>query len=171
VSATDQRLIAIHDAAHAVLAVRFDLFVEEMLIRRYAATSGCSELTRRLNSMGEIPSRTTAMLEIAAIHLAGPAAELMMIGVQDAGRCDWDREQAKSLGSRQIATEPAQPLFIPRNCDVFLSNAERISRALVSAYWSAILCVADELLARDRLPGARVREIFADGINEKRGLG
>lgn len=145
----NQRITAIHEAGHAVIALRLGLVFDHVttIPDDHAETDGALHWTD-LQSAGDLEIAATAD---AIVLLAGPFAEARLTGstlheVLADDPAGEDREALATLGLD----------------DEEFVAASREALALVEQDWPAIERVADELLECETLDFTEVEALVAD---------
>jgi hypothetical protein len=146
------RVTAIHEAGHAVVALRLGLVFDHVTTvpDEHAETDGALHWTD-LQTAGDLEIAATAD---AVVLLAGPFAEARLTettlhDVLAGDAAGEDREALATLGLDD---------------DEFVA-ASRDALALVEQDWPAIERVADALLERDSLDFDEVEALVADGAD------
>lgn len=136
-----RRVIAHHEAAHAVLCSLFGLRIRNALIR--ADNSGLVDLVRPSAPPVDRPipraMLETAAVQIASMYLAGVMAELLLCGQVLDGRVELDIPDWRN--ARRVLVEVFE-------CDVPLFFCQRYARYLLSKHWGWVRAVAAELMVR-----------------------
>jgi len=142
------RYLAIHEAGHAVAAIRLRLSLRYTMLLARRQGEGSTVCALRKNGS---PSRSERE---AVLAYAGYEAETRNFGRDDLAarlRADSDFNNALEL-ARSVVTEDETTAW---------TNARRDeARELVAAEWSAIEATVDALLERRRLSGAEVRALM-----------
>ncbi len=175
----ERRRVAVHEAAHALLA--------ELLGRRVAVAS----ILRRAYSLGLVahddveerfvhtPTEAKALLRVALAGMVAEEQELgeassgvtsdltaattlaaQLVGSMGVGGSRVSFEAAELPGAGNLVAKVLSDRAARERIEHLLAEAEADARALVAEHRDALLALASELAARDELTGDEVREVL-----------
>jgi hypothetical protein len=172
-----RRVIAHHEAGHAVIACKLGIRIDHVVVRgrRAAVIHSAGWL-----SMGDadIETRVAAYESDAVVALAGLAAQRRFQGHEDMFVTDslWedDEDMANARGAiyrviclrtgRPLPTEPTSvtvdPLAFPTMTEAF-DRLQTQAIHLVSTHWAAITRVAKALERHDRIDQTELNRLIA----------
>jgi hypothetical protein len=143
--------LALHEAGHAVAAIRLRLSLRYTMLEAREPHDGSTVISPRPNGSPDRDRRE------AVLAFAAHEARLMDIGKDFDDfdflvrfECDHDFRAARALAARHVSEE---------GLDAWLADRRKDARALVVADWDAIQAVTSAILARRKLYGAEVRAL------------
>lgn len=144
----EYRITAVHEAAHAVAAIRSGLVFQHVtaIPDEFEETEGSLHWSE-LHASGEVEMSPELL---AVVLLAGPCAEARVT----------DREVDDVFADEEAADDRAALASLMLSADAFV-NASLEALALVERDWPLIERIADELLEVDELAYAEVEALVA----------
>ena len=144
--AAGPRHLALHEAGHAVAAIRLRLSLRYTMLEAREPHQGSTVISPRPNGNPDRDRRE------AVLAFAGHEARLQDIrkdfDIAVRMECDDDFRSARALAARHMSEE---------RINAWLEDRRKDARALVAADWDAIQAVTSAILARRKLYGPEVR--------------
>lgn len=171
-STLNRRITAYHEAAHAVLALRFGIRIHDMAISRNDVRAGhvrflLSSLACKVNSSGgQLSDVTWALLLRNAEHrvmicLAGPIAEAKLLGMPLRAHCcesDLDKCHRLCVAADEVRRYLAGKQAAPVALEAPEAMANRLRRRTLATLahpniWRAVTALARDLDGWGQLSG------------------
>lgn len=168
----DRRITAYHEAAHAVVALKFGIRVTEVALCRSSPLSGYV-ITRRRRAVSKLENRISRSSELtwtlvtrdlenrAIVFLAGPVAEAKLLGKplrSHGGQSDFSEclQLCRVLDRYRRHLADKYGLTLPKEQPADMANrlARRAARILAHPNtWQAVTALAEELGGWSTLTG------------------